>query len=275
MRAEDRVAQHYSRGDLLARFERALREAGKNPAQFAADDIASADQFHTGGKPATLELARLAGIRKESEVLDVGGGVGGPARTLATEIGCRVTVLDLTEEFVETGRELTSRTGLSDRIQFEEGDALRLPFPDSTFDVVFTQHASMNIEDKAGLLREAHRVLRSGGSYAFHDIMAGPVQPLHFPVPWSMAPDNSFLESPPTVRALLGGQGFREIAWHDESANALKYFQERAASAQKSGPSTMTVRLLLGDKAPKMLENLALNFAEHRVVVIMGVFAKQ
>jgi SAM-dependent methyltransferase len=275
MRSEDRVAQHYSRGDLLARFEGALREAGKNPAQFAADDIASADQFHTGGKPATLELARLAGIRKESEVLDVGGGVGGPARTLANEIGCRVTVLDLTEEFVETGRELTSRTGLSDRIQFEEGDALRLPFPDSTFDVLFTQHASMNIQDKAGLLREAHRVLRSGGSYAFHDIMAGPVQPLHFPVPWSAAPDSSFLESPPAVRTLFVGQGFREVAWRDESPNALKYFQERAASAKNSGHSTMTVRLLLGERAPKMLENLARNFAEQRVVVIMGVFAKQ
>ena len=251
MRAEDRVAQHYSRGDLLARFERALREAGKNPEQFAADDIASADQFHTGGKPATLELARLAGIRKESEVLDVGGGVGGPARTLANEIGCRVTVLDLTEEFVEAGRELTSRTGLSDRIQFEEGDALRLPFPDATFDVVFTQHASMNIEDKAGLFCEAHRVLRSGGTYAFHDIMAGPVQPLRFPVPWSVAPENSFLESPAAVRALLAGQAFREVAWRDESESALKYFQERAASAQKSGPSTMTSACYWGRRRRK------------------------
>jgi hypothetical protein len=104
--------------------------------------------------------------------------------------------------------------------------------------------------------------------------MAGPVQPLRFPVPWSVAPENSFLESPPAVRALFAGQAFREVAWRDESESALKYFQERAASAQKSGPSTMTIRLLLGEKAPKMLENLARNFAEHRVAVIMAVFAK-
>jgi ubiquinone/menaquinone biosynthesis C-methylase UbiE len=274
MSTQDPVAQHYTRGDLLARIDTALRAAGKDPADIAARDISSLDQFHTGGKPSTLELARLAGIRPEQEVLDVGGGIGGPARTLAEEIGCRVTVLDLTEEFIATGNELTRRTGLADRVRFEQGDATRLPFADFTFDMVITQHASMNISDKASLIREAHRVLRSGGRYALHDIMAGETHPILFPVPWAISADNSFLESPAAVRSLLQSQGFRELAWHDESEAAQKYFQERATAAQQQADNKLSVRLLLGDKAPAMFENLARNFSEHRVTAVMAVFEK-
>ena len=273
MSAQHPVAEHYSRGDLLARFEQALRSAGKNAAHFTAEDLSSADQFHTGGKPATLELARLAGISKDSEVLDIGGGIGGPARTLAEEIGCRVTVLDLTDEFVETGRELTARVGLSDRVVFQQGDALSLPFPESSFDAVVSQHASMNISDKESLVGEAHRVLRKGGRYAFHDIMAGANQPILLPVPWATTAHHNFLEAPIAIRSLIIATGFRELHWQDCSKFALTFFQQRAAAA-RSQPNLLSVRLLLGDQALNMFETLARNFAENRVTAIMAVFEK-
>lgn len=266
------VEHHYSRGDLLARFERALIAAGKDPLAFSACDISSADHFHTGGRASTAELARLAGLHHDHIVLDVGGGIGGPARLLAAEFGCHVTVLDFTREFIDVGCHLTSRTGLSDRVSFLHGDALALPFPPASFDIVLSQHASMNIADKPQLYSQVYRVLKPGGSFAFHDVMAGPVQPIHFPVPWSATPDTSFLSSPAGARAELARLGFRELAWRDETRAAHAFFQQRAA--QQSSPDPLSVRLLLGEKFPAMFENLARNFAEERLAAVMAVLRK-
>ncbi|CAA9452538.1 MAG: hypothetical protein AVDCRST_MAG80-2450 [uncultured Rubrobacteraceae bacterium] len=146
-------------------------------------------------------------------VLDVGGGLGGPARNLASEIGCSVEVLDVTEEFCRAGEILTTRTGLGDLVSFRHASALDMPHPDASFDVVWMQHSSMNIADKERLYAEIHRVLRPGGHLALHEIMAGPVTPIHFPVPWARGPEISFLRPPEEVRALITGIGFEESAW--------------------------------------------------------------
>src|SRR5262245_25671173 len=213
------VDAHYSGGgDPGARIIGRLRAKGKDPDALTLDDLAPLDQLHSGGRDATRELARLAGIGPEMNVLDVGGGFGGPARTLASEFGCTVTVLDLTEAFCRAGESLTDRVGLRDRVRFRHGDALAMPFGDGAFDLVWTQHSSMNIPDKDKLYGEVHRVLRPGGRLALHDIMAGPVQPLHFPVLWAEDPSISFLRPPADIRALLKGTGFREVAWIDNSA---------------------------------------------------------
>jgi MPBQ/MSBQ methyltransferase len=166
-------------GTILA----SVRTADKDPEGLTPDDLAPATEFHTGGTEATLELARRAGLRAGLRVLDVGGGLGGPARTPGSEFGCRVTVLDLTEEYCRAGELLTARTGLGDQVTFQHGDALTMPFPNGDFDVAWAQHSSMNIADKERLYREIHRILRPGGRLALHEIMAGPIQPIHFPVP--------------------------------------------------------------------------------------------
>jgi SAM-dependent methyltransferase len=142
-------------------------------------------------------------------VLDVGGGLGGPARTLARELGCRVTVLDLTEAYCRMGEELTRRTGLAGQVEFRHGTALQMPFADAAFDVVWTQHSSMNVEDKERLYREIQRVARPGGRLAIHEIMAGAASPVHFPVPWAGDPSLSFLRPAEAVRRLLAGLGSR------------------------------------------------------------------
>ena len=134
-------------------------------------------------------------------MLDVGGGIGGPARTLA-EAGCSVTVLDLTEEFCRTGAALTERVALGGRVTFRHASALDMPFEDGAFDAAWTHHSSMNIEDKERLYKEIARVVRRGGKLAMHEIMAGPEGPLHFPVPWASVPTISFLRAPDAVRKL-------------------------------------------------------------------------
>src|SRR5262249_54389677 len=147
--------------------------------------LGALDQFHTRGLAATDELAKLAGITAEMSVLDVGSGVGGPARFLAaTYDGCRVTGVDLSEPFVEAARYLTERTGQSGRVWFETASALELPFDDGDFDVVLLQHVAMNISDRARLYREIRRVLKSGGRFAIYDVVSNGGEP-HYPVPWA------------------------------------------------------------------------------------------
>ncbi len=269
------VSQHYTRGDLGAAILDALRAAGKDPEHLTTDDLAPVDQFHIGAKDATLELLRRAGLQRGAEVVDVGGGLGGPARTLASEADCRVTVLDLTESFLRAGELLTERTGLSDRVTFRHGNALDMPFADASFDAAWTQHSSMNIEDKERLYAEMHRVLRPGGRLAIHEIMAGPTQPIHFPVPWAREPEISFLRPPAAVRSTVAGVGFREVDWANVTEAALAFWRQRlAAAAAQATPFPVGLHLILGPDLRPMAQNILRNLEEGRLEVIQGVFER-
>ena len=266
------VSEHYGRGDLGAAILAGVRAAGKDPDALTPDDLAPATEFHIRGKEATLELARLAGLRAGMHVLDVGGGLGGPARTLASEIGCRVTVLDLTEEYCRVGEALTARTGLGDRVTFRHGNALEMPFADGSFDVLWTQHSSMNIADKERLYAEARRVLRPGGGLALHEVMAGTAAPIHLPVPWARDAAISFLRQLSAVRSLLTNMGFTELAWVDVSAPSLAWFRQRVATLDAGGLPPLGIHLLLGDDFGTMFRNMVRNLDEGRITVIQGVF---
>ena len=270
------VGEHYAHDGLAAAILAALHEAGRDPDCITAQDLTPVDQLHTRGKDATLELARLAGVTPEVRVLDVGGGLGGPARTLATEIGCSVEVLDVTEEFCRAGEMLTTRTSLGDLVTFRHASALDMPHPDASFDAVWMQHSSVNIADKARLYAEIHRVLRPAGHLALHEIMAGPVASIHFPVPWARGPEISFLRPPEEVRALITGIGFEESAWINETASALRWFRERLAAADAASGELppLGLHLVLGADLGQMFRNLARNLQEDRVVVVQGVFER-
>ncbi len=241
----------------------------------SVEDLAPIDHFHTRGKAATLELLRLASVHAGARVLDIGGGLGGAARFLASTAGCRVTVVNLTEAYVTVGRDLTRRVGLDDRIDFLRADALALPFSEAGFDVVWMQHSSMNIADKESLYREATRMLRPGGRLAIHEAMAGPVQPIHLPATWAHDPADSHLRPPDEVRGLLAGLGLREIAWEDQSAISLEFNRRRAAAAMEApNPPPLGLHLLLGPDYGAIVANQARNIAEDRVRIIMAAWEK-
>lgn len=267
------VDAHYGRAGLGARILEALRAAGKDVESLTPEDLAPVDQFHILGHEATLELARRAALRAGAAVVDVGGGIGGPARVLARDFGCRVTVLDLTEEFCRVGADLTRRAGLGDQVRFEHGSALRMPFADGAFDAGWTQHSSMNIEDKDRLYEELRRVVRPGGRLALHEIMGGPNQPIHFPVPWARDASISFLRPAPAIRRLLADLGFKEVTWTDTSARSLAWVRERMAAAG-GGPPPLGVHLMLGPDAPAMFGNVERNLQEERIVVVEAVFER-
>jgi SAM-dependent methyltransferase len=268
------VGEHYGQSDLAAMILKALRASGKDPDALNVEDLAPVDQFHTHGKKATLDLARRAGITAGMRVLDVGGGLGGPARTLASVFGCTVEVLDVTEGYCRAGAALTVRTGLSDLVSFRQGSALDMPYPDGSFDVVWTQHSSMNVADKERLYQEIHRVLSPGGRLALHEIVAGPTSPIHLPVPWARQPSISHLQPPETIRALITTTGFTELAWVDETASATQWFQQRSPTTPPEGPPPLGLHLLLGPDFTDMFRNQVRNLEERRISIVQAVFER-
>jgi SAM-dependent methyltransferase len=267
---------HYARGDLGAAILDALRAAGKNPNAPTSDDLAPVDQFHIGGKAATMDLARLANVRPGQTLLDVGGGLGGPARTMAQEFGCTVIVADLTAEYCRVGALLTERTRLAERVAFVHANALDLPFADAAFDLVWTQHSSMNIEAKDRLYAELHRVVRSGGRFALHEVMTGRRFPVRFPVPWATDQTLSYLCTPAGVRELLRDAGFVELAWADVTESTLATIMAPPRSgAVDTARSPLGLRLLLGDACGTMMQNLVCNLAEGRLAIVRGVLERR
>jgi SAM-dependent methyltransferase len=261
--AEGQTAEGYwGRAGLGQAILDALAASGKDLDALTVDDLALLDQFHGGGKPATQRLARLAELTPGTRVLDVGGGLGGPARTLVAEFGCQVALVDPTESYLEAGRMLTERLGLADRLTHRLGSALDLPVDDGSFDVVWTQNSGMQIADKAGLYAEFHRVLRPGGRLAIQEPMAGPVQPLIFPVMWAREPAQSILLPPAELLAIIEAGGFRMRAWNEQAPGM--------ASAGPSGPTIQ--RLVMGDNLDAIMASGERNAAEGRLVSMDGLF---
>jgi len=246
----------------------ALAAAGKNTDALTVDDLAPADQFHGGGKGATERLARLAQLQPGMRVLDVGGGLGGPARTLATQYGCRVTVVDLTESYVRAAAALTARLGLADRVTHRVGDALALDV-DGQFDVVWTQNSGMNISDKERLYAGFARVLRPGGLLALQEPMAGPVQPVLFPLMWARDAGASFLRTPDEMRKVIEAAGFQVRAWDDVSAEAT------GPSTGAASPAHSIQRIIMGDAVDAITRSGQKNREEGRIVMIQAVLERR
>jgi SAM-dependent methyltransferase len=150
---------------------RALAARGLDLERLTQAELSAHDQDHFGGLEANDALIALAGIGPQHDVLDVCSGLGGPARHLADRVGCRVTGLDLNAGRVAAARRFAQRVGLADRVRFEQGDALAMPFAPESFDVVMGQEAWCHVPHKPRLIAECARVLRPGGVFAFTDIL--------------------------------------------------------------------------------------------------------
>ena len=260
--AFDDVTAQYTQGNLLERIYGALKAVGKDLDNLAVADLAPVDHFHTLGPAATTGLADAARLQPGEEVLDVGSGLGGPARMLAAKYGCRVTGIDLTPEYCAVAEELNAEVGLQERIVIQEANALALPFEENTFDVVWTMHVSMNIEDKATLYDQFARVLKPGGRLAFFDLLAGEGD-LVFPVPWADDPSISHLANADETRVFLSAAGFHIELWEDLTSEGVAFFGNLI-------PSPLGPHLVLKDMPPKM-GNLRRNLEEGRVKAIRCV----
>lgn len=264
----DRVRDHYQATGLVERLKIALAVLGPEEQRLRPEQLATLDQFHTRGLAATAELAKLAGITAGMSVLDVGSGVGGPARFLAATYGCRVTGVDLSEPFVEAATYLAGRTGQSGQVSFKTGSALALPFNAGGFDVVLLQHVAMNIADRPLLYREIRRMLKPGGKFATFDVVLNGGDP-HYPVPWAKTSAESFLLSAAATCEAIEAAGFRTLVQQDDTADAKTW----SAALRASGPPpTLNLGVVMGPGFADFAANLGRNLMEGRLGILTAVF---
>ncbi|RUL79650.1 class I SAM-dependent methyltransferase [Dyella choica] len=266
--ALDGVRNHYRATGLTERLKSALAAFGPEDRPLTPQQLGTLDQFHTRGLAATAELAELAGITAGTSVLDIGSGVGGPARFLAATYGCQVVGIDLSEPFVDAARYLTLRTGQSERVSFHTGSALDLPYDDSRFDTAMLQHVAMNIADRARLYGEIRRVLKPGGRFATFDVVANGSEP-HYPVPWARTPATSFLLTADATREAIEQAGFRTLASQDDTAAAKAWVAQLRASGPPPSPH---LGVVMGPEFAQLSDNLGRNLLEDRLAILTAVF---
>jgi SAM-dependent methyltransferase len=264
------IDSQYSTGLSRHNIEQALIDAGRDLNHLHPADLSELEDFHTLGRIATSQLADLAEIASHDDVLDAGSGIGGTSRFLASRFGCRVTAIDLTDEYCETSRWLNRLVRLDDRITVYQGDVTELPFPDASFHVVISQHVQMNVTDKARLYQEARRVLVTGGRLAIWDITAGAENKLDYPLPWADQPQFSHLTSADQLHALIETSGFAVVHWNDltEAAAALM------ESFLSTPPGPLGLHTFIDNFAEKAT-NLARGLSSGQLRVIQGVARRQ
>ncbi len=274
---EATVARHYGNAGLLARILAGLEASGADLDHLRPDDLAPVDEFHIGGREATAHAVAKLDLEPMAQVLDVGCGIGGTARTIATHAGCRVTGVDLTPEFIATARRLTELTGLDGKIAFEVASALDMPFEDGAFDAAITLHVAMNIPERAALYGEIARVMKPGAVLCLYDVMkAGAGDPV-YPVLWAETPATSHLTTAEEMRGLLDAAGFELREVEDRSVFARAFFQRALAAAAKSegGLPPLGTHLILGASAPEMFRNVRNNIEAGHIAPIQIIATRR
>lgn len=259
------VERHYGIPDLAEKIATALRGGGKDLARLTTADLASIDEFHIRGRQATLELAQRMDIGPGCHVLDIGSGLGGPARTLAEVYGCRVTGIDLSSEFCTAAQQLSRWVAFSDRVSFSQGDATALTCEAGAFDAAMTIHLGMNVAAKDTVYAGAHRALKAGRIFAVYDILQGEGGEVNYPVPWARDPAISHLATPAEMRLLLQAAGFRILDEIDSTELGEGWFKHAAAQMRASDKPPLGLRQLLGDDAAEMTRNQVRNLTERRI----------
>jgi ubiquinone/menaquinone biosynthesis C-methylase UbiE len=246
MNVEQSVAQHYTHGHLEQAILDAAAAAGKDTNHLKFDDLAAADEFHIGGRLATVELAHQLDLRSGMHLLDIGSGLGGAARYFAAEHKCQVTGIDLTEEYVVTANALARRVGLADYVTYRQGSALALPFPPASFDGAYMLHVGMNIEDKAALFAGVRKALKRGAIFGIYDVMQIAPGKLSFPVPWASAAATSFVDTPIIYRQQLEANGFEVTKERGRRQFGIEFFRQMRARVAESGPPPLGLHIVMG-----------------------------
>jgi len=274
MAIETDVASHYGRAGIADRILAALRTANGADAPITVDALSALDHFHGRGIVATQELAAVLKPEPGEHLLDIGSGIGGPARWFAEKCGVRVTGVDLTPEFCAAARALNIATGLDNRITIKNGSALALPVPDNEFDRAYSQNVIMNIADKPQFYREAFRALKPGGVLALSNLCAGTGEALIYPVPWADTAETSFLATPQEMEADLRAAGFEIVSFRNTTAE-VEAATRRNRERLESGPlPALGTHLILGAQLRQMQINSSLNLEQGKVATVEALVRK-
>jgi SAM-dependent methyltransferase len=261
------VADHYARDSLIAAIRDGLAAMGKTESTVTAEDLSPVDEFHIGGREATGELARQLALAAGDHVLDIGCGLGGPARQIAAQYGCHVTGIDLTRDYVEAGNVLSGWLHLTDRVSLQQGDALALPFADQSFAAAYMLHVGMNIADKRALFSEIARVLRADARLGIYDVMRIGEGELPYPLPWAGSADTNAIAAPSQYRDALSAAGFEIISERNRRDVALEYFARQRAGAA-TATAALGVQTLMGARRPQMVRNMSESISADRIAPV-------
>ncbi|MDO9251896.1 methyltransferase domain-containing protein [Hydrogenophaga sp.] len=266
MTTDREIAAHYTRGNLLVRLNAALLEDGVDPAEPTVETLAPYDQFHGRGLEATLEMAALMPAGPGIHVLDIGSGIGGPARYFADRFGCKVTGIDLTSEFCDVAAHLTRLLGMEDQVEFKLGDALAMPFADESFDGAYSMNVSMNIADKSAFYKEIRRVLKPGGWLVLSEIAKGEGAEPDYPTPWAASAQTSFLSAPEETRRGLTEAGFEVLRLQSTLEQARAFgARSRAMAERGEKPPFRAIMLIHEEMAKQMMANMSRSLSEARI----------
>lgn len=273
---EKAINEQYGQSNLGTKILSVFKSNGIESKDLIQETLAPTEELHLRGRKATLELAQEVNLNKNMKVLDIGCGLGGSARTLVSNYGCNVTGIDLNEEYCRAANLINELLGCIDNIEIWKGNALDMPFDDSSFDVIFIQHVSMNIKNKERLIFETFRLLRPGGRLAIHTICAGPVEPMYFPVFWADDPSINFLPSPNEFRQLISKHGFKELLWREDTKTVLEEIQIRRSNRPSTKPQPISSEIwnLIHSDPQEKWKNGVLNLKEGRTVLFQGVFER-
>jgi ubiquinone/menaquinone biosynthesis C-methylase UbiE len=269
-----KVGNHYGSADISARIISALRAADKNLDRLTRADLSPFDEFHGGGLASTRALAKLAGMRAGMQVVDLGCGIGGPARTLADEFGCSVTGIDVTEEFIRAATLLTEHTNMGAQCKFVHGSATATPLADGVYDCVWSQNMMMNVANKAELFAEVWRLLKPGGLFAFEAVLAGSVATPHLPTFWAAHSDINHLVTWAKLEDLFAQAGLEVVTLRETTADVIKHGRRRKAAFEQQDPHALTIHVIVPDNVEGKMSNALLNNEQGRTRTITGVCRK-
>ncbi len=268
------IADHWGQGDVYGKIIDAMRAAGISPDTVTVEQLTPVDHFHARGFPATVELANKLPIREGQHLVDIGCGIGGPARYIATRFGCTVSGVDITPAFVETANKLTALVGMDGIVDVQLGDGHELPYEDEVFDGGYTQHVTMNVEDRPRFFAEAFRVLMPGAFFALTEHGLGPKGQPHYPCPWSEDGSGAHLVTPDETSRLLEEAGFEAIEVEDTGDKYLAGYRKAMELAATGELPPFGTHILLGESAPAKTRNAARNIEEGRTHPIQVICRK-
>ena len=272
----EKISTHYAHGNLLAAINAGLEAQGIDVEYVSVEDLGPVDEFHIGGRVASAHFLDQLEIKPSQTLLDIGCGLGGPARFAAKTYGAKVVGVDLTAEYIETGQALCEWVGLSDRIELHCASALSLPFEAARFDAAFMMHVGMNIQDKQTLIAEVSRVLKPGAKFGIYDIMKTNDEELIYPVPWATTSETSWLARPEDYRAAFESNGFAVVKENNRHAFALEFFGKMiAANADANGPPPLGVHVLMKQSTAEKIPNMVANLGANRISPIEMIAVKR
>lgn len=270
----DSIADHWGKGDVYGRVIEAMKAASISPETLTVKQMAPVDHLHARGFPATIELADALPVKEGDHLVDIGCGLGGPARYLAERFNCRVSGIDITEPFVDAANKITALLHMEKFIDVQLGDGQELPYQNQSFDGGYTQHVTMNIADRDRFFAEAFRVLKSGGFFALTEHGLGPNGNPHYPCPWSEDGEGAFLVTPQETVTRLENAGFCDIQVTDTGQKYLAGYKRAMELATHGKLPPFGIHILLGENGPAKTKNAARNIEEGRTHPIQVICTK-